>query len=443
VKVTNDKTENRQVFLTIEMEPAEVEESLAESYRQLVKKTAVPGFRRGKAPRAVLERHIGKESLFDKALDIMIPKAFEDALKEQGIESFARPSVEIAQTDPVVFKATVPLPPEVELGDYHQIRMNPEPVTVNEEDVNTVIERLHHQQATWEPVERAVGVNDLAIFDIESTVGDKPFINRKGAQYQVLENQSLPVPGFAEQLLGMEREAEKEFRLQFPEDHSQSELAGKEVLFKVKITEIKQEKLPELDDEFAKGVDPKFETMDTLREQVGNDLRSRAEEKARLDFEERVIEAVVDLAQVEYPPFFVEYEMERLLEQQLRRWQESGKGLEEYLTAINKTEEELREELRPPATKRVTWSLVLNKVTQGEKIEVADTEIDSEIEGMIGSVTEANRDELRSSLNTPQSRESIQDILVRRKTIQRLVEIAKDSDTKVEAIETQEKEASK
>jgi trigger factor len=440
VKVTNDKTESRQVFLTIEMEPAEVEESLAAAYRELVKKTEVPGFRRGKAPRAVLERHVGRESLFDKAVDIMIPKAFEKALKEQGIESFARPSIEVAQTEPVVFKAVVPLPPLVELGDYHQVQMKPEPVKVSKEDVNAVIERLRHDNATWEPVERAVGFNDLIVLDIESTVGGKPFINRQGIQYRVLADQSMPLPGFAEQLVGMERETEKEFQLQFAEDHPESDLAGKEVHFKVKVGEIKQEKLPKLDNEFAKGIDPKFETVAALRKQITSELTSRAEEKSRFEFEERVIEAVVDLAQVEYPPFLVEAEIDHLFEQQLRRWQESGRGVEEYLAATKKTEEELREELRPPATKRVNWSLVLNKITEEEKIEVADSEIDGEIEKMAQSVAEDKRDTFSSTLNVPRSRQSIKDILLRRKTVQRLVEIAQSAERKTE---TQEKEASR
>jgi trigger factor len=346
----------------------------------------------------------------------------------------------MAQTEPVVFKAVVPLPPLVELGDYHQVQMSPEPVKVSKEDVNAVIERLRHDNAAWEPVERAVDFNDLVALDIESTLDGKPFINRQGTQYRVLANQSMPLPGFAEQLVGMERDAEKEFRLQFAEDHPESDLAGKEVHFKVKVGEIKQEKLPKLDNEFAKGIDPKFETVAALRKQITSELTSRAEEKSRFEFEERVIEAVVDRAQVEYPPFLVEAEIDHLFEQQLRRWQESGRGVEEYLAAAKKTEAELREELRPPATKRVNWSLVLNKITESEKIEVADAEIDGEIEKMAQSVAEDKRDTFRSTLNVPRSRQSIEDILLRRKTVQRLVEIAQGS---AQNTETQDKEASR
>ncbi len=438
MKVTNEKTENSQAFLTIEMEPAEVEDSLEEAYYRLVKKANIPGFRKGRAPRAILESYIGKESLLDDALNHLLPKAYESAIKEQKIEAFAQPNIEITQTDPVVFKAVVPLPPTIKLGDYHHIQVALEPVELSDDDVNAMIEKLRHQQAAWEPVERPVDFNDLVVLDIESNVEDKPFINRKGAQYQVLHDLSFPAPGFAERLTGMRRDEEKEFKLQFPSDYPRGELAGKEASFKVRVTEIKQEKLPELSDEFAREVDPESKTLDLLREKVSADLRHRAEEKARTDFEERVIEAVVDLTEVEFPPILVEIEINRLINRQLQQWQMDDKGLEKYLASINKTEEELREELRPLATRRVMRSLVLGKAAEEEKIEVGDPEIDAEIEEMGKSATE-NKDELQKFLNTPQSRESIKQVLVTQKTIQRLVEIAKGSNIDIEESQKEEK----
>jgi len=426
VKVTNEKIEDSQAFLSIEMEPAEVEESLEESYHRLVKKTDVPGFRRGKAPRAVLERYLSKESLLEDALNNLLPKACDQALKEQKLEAVVPPHIEVAQTDPVIFKVVVPLRPTVKLGDYHHIQVAPEPVEVSEDDVSAIIDRLRHQHAAWEPVERPVGLNDLVVLDIESSVEDKPFINQKGAQYQVLSNYSFPVRGFAEQLVGMGRDEEKEFQLQFPPDYPKGELAGKTARFKVKVIEIKQEVLPELNDELAKEIDPNFKTLDSLREQVLADLRLRADEKARIDFEERVVEAVVDITEVEFPPVLVEMEVDRLLNQRLQRWQTGG-GLEEYLSRINKTEEEIREELRPLATRRTIWSLVLEEVTEAEKIKVSDSEIDTEIKNMTKDTDEGKKGELEEFLNTPQARESIKQTLMTRKTIQRLVEIAQGS----------------
>ena len=426
MKVTREKIENSQAFLTIEMEPAEVEESLEESYYRLVKKTNIPGFRKGKAPRAILERYIGKESLLEDALTNLLPQAYDKAIKEQKIEAIAQPHIEVAQTDPVVFKATVPLKPTVELGDYHHIQLMPEPVEITEDDVSTAIEQLRHQHATWEPVERPVNFSDLVILDVDSSIEDKPFINQKGVQYQVLHDLPFPVPGFAEQLPAMKKGEDKEFKLQFPSDYSREELAGKEASFRVRVAEIKQERLPELNDEFAKEINPDFKTLSSLREQVSTNLKLRADEKARIDFEERVIEEVLNLTHVEFPPVLVEAEVDRLLGEQLQRWQMGSKGLEEYLNRINKTEEELRKELEPIATKRVTRSQVLGKIAEGEKIEASDSEISAEIERMIKSTTE-NKDELQKFLDTPQAHQSIEQLLITRKTIQRLAEIAKGS----------------
>jgi trigger factor len=414
VKVTDEKIENRQVFLTVEMEPAEVEESLKESYHRLVKKADIPGFRKGKAPRVVLERYIGKESLLENALNSLLPEAYEKVVRERKIETVAQPRIELTQTDPVVFKAVAPLPPVIELGDYHQIRLSPQPVELAEENVDAVIDQLHHQQATWESVERAVNFGDLVVLDVDSNIEGNPFINQEGVQYQVLRDLPFPVPGFAEQLPGMKRNEEKEFKLQFPPDYSNQELAGKESSFKVEVTEIKQEKLPELNDDFATGINPDFKTLDSLREQVSADLKLRAEEKARIDFEERAIEEAVKLARVEFPPILVEVEIKQLLDRRLKYQPISN----------NKTEEEVREELRPLATRRVTQSLVLGKIAQEEKIKASNSEIKAEIKNMMKDVKE-NKDEIQKYLDTQQSRESIEQLLIARKTIQRLVEIAK------------------
>jgi len=423
VKVTNEKIENSQAFLTIEMEPAEVEESLEKSYHRLVQKARIPGFRKGKAPRVILERYIGRESLLEDALNNLVPQACEKAIKEQAIEAIAQPQIEVTQTEPLVFKAIVPLKPKLKLGDYQHIQVAPERVKMTKSDVSAVMEQLRHQHATWEPVERPVDFGDLVVLDIESNIEDKPFINQKGAQYQVLHDLSFPAPGFAEQLAGMKRDEEKEFKLQFPSDYARGELAGKEPWFKVKVSEIKQEILPELNDEFAREINPDFKTLDLLRKEVSSDLKLRAEEKARIDFEEQVIDAVVELTELEFPPILVEVEINRILNQ---RFQRGNQELEEYLRNIKKTEEELREELRPLATRRTTRSLVLDKIVEEEKIEASASEIDTEMANIKKSATE-NKEELEKVLNTPQARESIEQTLITRKTIQRLVEIAKDS----------------
>ncbi len=429
MKVTNEKTENSQAFLAIEMEPAEVEEYLEKSYRRLVRRAKVPGFREGKAPRAILERYLGKDRLFEDALNDLLPEAYGKAVKEQAIEPIARPQIEVTQTEPLVFKAVVPLKPKVKLGDYQHMQVAPEPVeAVTEEQINAVVEELRHRHATWEPAERPVAFNDLLVMDIWSNVENKPFINRKGIQYQVLEGLSFPAPGFAEQIVGLKNDEEKEFKLQFPPDYPRSELAGKEASFKVRINEIKQEVLPEVNDEFARVVNPDFKTLDSLREGVSSDLKLRAEEKSRIDFQEKVMDSTVGVAELEFPPVLVDVEINRMLD---RSFQGGHQEMETYLRSIKKTEEQLHEELRPQATRNVTRSLVLGKVAEEEKIEVSDAEIDADIENMKKSSTD-KKDELEKILDTPQARESIRETLLARKTVQRLVDIAKGS-TEVEA----------
>jgi len=439
VKVTREKIENSQAFLTVEIEPAEMEEPLEDSYRRMAKKANIPGFRKGKAPRTVLERYIGRESILEEALKHLVPQAYEKAIKEQEIEPFAQPDIEITQADPVVFTAVVPLPPTIELGDYHNVQLAPDPVEVTEDNTKSVLEELRHQHATWEPVKRPLNFSDLAVIDISSEVDEKPFIKKLGVQYQVLRDSVSPVPGFAEQIAGMQKEEEKEFKLNLPDDYPQSEFAGREASFKVKLSEIKEEKLPELNDELASQVSPDFKTVDSLREEVSSSLKQRAEERARVDFEERVINTAVDQAQVDYPPVLVEMEINRLLNDSARQFQMSGRSLDEYLKTVNKTEEELREELRPVATRNVASSLVIGKVAEEEKIEAADAEVDAEIERMTTGAADDKKEELRKLMDTPQARESIKRSLITRKTIGRLVEIAKST----EKTQTEVKEAKK
>ncbi len=424
MKVTNDKTENCQAFLTIEMDPAEIEESLEDSFKRLGKKSRVPGFRKGKAPRDVLERYIGKDSLMEDALHEMLPRVYEQAIKEQDIDAIAQPEVEIAQIEPVIIKAVVPLRPSVKISDYQGIRVTRNEEKITKKNIDDVVHHLQHQYATWEPVERPVELNDLVVLDVESTVEDKPFIKQQGAQYQVSSEQTFPAPGFAEQLVGMKKDEEKEIKLELPADYQQAELAGKEATFKVKTLEIKQEILPELNDDFAKQVNPDFGNMDALRENATLDMKARADERARLDFEERVIDAVVDLSEIEFPPIMVESEINRILNQS---FQGNNQSLEDYLRNTKKTEEELRDEIRPSATKTVTRSLVLGKIAEDKKIEIGADEINIEIDNMANEAAPDKKDKLNTVMNTPQVRESIERTLISRKTVQLLTDIVRSS----------------
>lgn len=422
MKVSNQSIENSQAILHIEAESQEMEESLNKAYHHLVKEIDIPGFRKGKAPRHVLERYIGKEELQKEALEHLIPQLCNQVIEEQKMEVIAQPQIEILQVDPVVFKSTFPLRPQVELGDYQHIRLAPEPAEVTEEEINSVMEQLRQRRAVWAPVEHPVSFEDLVTIDIEERSEGNSINSYQGRQFPVIQDSPIPLPGFAEHLVGMEKGEEREFSLSYPDDYELKELAGKQYNFKVKLIEVKEKHLPDLNDEFAKSLGQGIETLDALRESTATSLTNVAEERARRAFEQKLIEAVVDLAKVEFPPILVEQEIDRLLSERDRMFRRQG-GLESYLKTFNKTEEEVREELRPGATERVLQSLVLGKVAEEEKIEVSPAEIDAEIEKMIGS-TEENAEELHKIFNTQQGRRWVEERLIAQKTVQHLVEIA-------------------
>ncbi len=429
MKVTKEKTENSQAYLTVEMDPAEVEESMEKSYKKLVLTRKVPGFRKGKTPRPIFEKYYTRKSLLEDAIDDLVPEAYRKAVKEQELEPIANPQIELTQTEPVVFKAVVPLKPIVKLGDYRQIRETPEaPRETGDKEIEEVIERLRHSNATWEPTSREVKAGDLLTLDIASDIEGKPFINQKAAQFQATTGATFPVSGFSEQLVGLKKDEEKGFELQFPANDPRTDYAGKTVKFKVKLNEIKEEKMPEVNDDFAKQIDQQFTTVAALREKIATNLKEQAAEDARLAFEDKVLQIAVDQSQIEFPEVLTDSEIHNLIDQRFRTRQE----FESYMKATGKTEEQLHdqlhEELESVAKTRVTRSLMLGKVAEEEKIEVAPSEIDADIERMLKSAGD-NQETLSKSLNTPEVRESIQQRLLTRKTVERLVEIAKSGET--------------
>ena len=424
MKVTKEKIEKSQAFLTIEMEPAELEESLEQAYHRLVKRANVPGFRKGKAPRPILERHVGREKLLENALDSLIPEAYEKALKEQEIEAIGQPQIEVTQTEPVVFKAVVPLKPSVKLGDYQHLKV--EPITIaaaTDDQVDAVISELRHQHADWESIElRSADFGDSVIIDVEGSIEGKQLTDQKRIPYQLKRGSTIPMPGFADQLVGMKKAEVKEFKIMLPADYPASDIAGKEASFKVTVSDVSQEILPELTDAFVAMVKPELKTwtLDALRQEIVAELKHNAEDIANQKFEGKVIEAIVGICEVEFPPVLVESEINQILNQRFPKGQEE---LEAYLKRINKTPEAFHQGLHPLAASRVTRSLILGKVSEVEKIEVSDAEVDTEIESITKNEAE-NAEENRKILDTPQNRGIIKNGILTRKTVQRLVEIA-------------------
>ncbi len=438
MKVTLDKTENRQAYLTVEMEQAEVDEGLKKAYSRLVQKYAVPGFRKGKAPRPILEQYLGKGALLEDAVEHMAPDAFDKAAEEQKIKAIARPEIQLEKIEPVIYKMVVPLEPTVKLGDYKAIKVTQKVVELKEEDVTASIEQLRHQHAVWEPADKTVEANDMINLDIESNVGEQPYINQKDAQFQVVKGADFPIKGFSEELVGLKKDEIKEFRLSFPADYARAELAGKEVTFKITIKEVKIEKLPELNDDFAKLVNAEYTTLDILKSKQREGMQKNAEDAAKKEFEQNIIDEVVKISEVEYPAIIETEEIDAIISQQMRRWQTDEKGMEEYLKSIKKTAEQFRADMKPIATRTIKQSLVLTEIAKAEGIELKQEDLKAEIENMVKDIEGERRQKLLELLAHPQNQTNIASQIATRKTVARLTEIVNSNQNIAEKTENSE-----
>jgi len=432
VKVTTERLPQSQIALQIEVEDERLERAKTAAFRRLAAKVRIPGFRPGKAPRAVLERHLGEHAILHDAVDRLVPEVYREALDQEEIEPVDKADYELVTEEPLVAKFTVPVRPTVDLGDYTSLRVENEPVVVEPERVDEGLEALRHRYSTLEPVERPIQWNDIVRADVDATVNGASFVHEEDAEFQLLEGQTISLPGFAEALIDHKKGDEFEFELTVPDDAPDERLRGQQAHYRLHLKEIKQQNLPELNDEFARQVGEGFADLAALRARVEDDLRQALENEAQHRYHDRILEALADQVQPEYPPVLVERETERLLQEQsgAAQAQQSGRGgsadrgaLERYLQQVGKSEEELRAELAPIAEGRIRRSLVLSEVTEAEHILVADEEVEAEIERLTSGAG-GQADDIRRLFSTDSAKESLRRSLLTRKTLDRLVEIA-------------------
>jgi trigger factor len=409
--------------MTIEVEPERLDDAREKAVRKLAPRAKVPGFRPGKAPAAMVRRYFGEERILDEALDVLVPVVYREAVEaDESIDPIARPRLVVETTEPLVVKATIPVRPTIELGDYESVRVNVEPITVDEARVEETLQILRKRSATLEPIERELAWNDVARINVQATVEGETLVEQQDAEVQLVEDRDVLFPGFEEALLGHKKGEAFEFDLAVPEEIKSEKFAGKQAHFTVSVEETKEEVLPELDDEFTKQVGEGFETVDALRERIRDDIHKAEEERLNDRYHDEILGELVDRATVEFPPVMLESEVDRLLHDRAGHI-ERGEDLERYLAGIGKTEEEVREELRPIADIRLRRSLVLSKVSEAEHIEVADEEVDAEIEKLTSSAGPQGA-QLRQLFSSEDGRGTIRRNLLTRKTLARLVEIA-------------------
>ena len=360
MKVSTENLENCQAVLTVEAEASELDKSLNEAYHHLVSEVSIPGFRRGKAPRDILVQHVGKKNWLGEAFEHLIPQLYKQAIESQELEPIARPEIEIVQTEPLVFKAMVSLKPEVKLGDCHSIRLEPCPVVkITRKEVIVALEEFRERQGAWVPVNRPSELGDLVTMDVDASVEGNPWLNHKGVLYELDKDSRSPVPGFASHLLGAEKNEERTFSLTIPGDYLVKEMCDKESVFKVTVSEIKEKQLPELDDELAQHAG--YDNLAAMKKKATADLRAQAEARNRMELKQKALDALVEISEVNYPPVLEEEEITALLRDEAQRL--GFRELAEYLKKSNKTEEELKQELRPVAKKRLIRSLVLFRIS--------------------------------------------------------------------------------
>tara|TARA_B100000949_G_C14273463_1_gene448487 strand:- start:701 stop:2101 length:1401 start_codon:yes stop_codon:yes gene_type:complete len=422
VIVTKESETPTDITLNVSMASEDEEPFIGRSYRRLASRVKIPGFRPGKAPRSIVESHLGRTALVQEALEFMIPETLNQVLSDESIQAYADPQLELLEIEPVSFKAIVPLEPLVDLGDFRSIHVDREPVEVTEEQVDEVVEQLRNESAPWDPVERPVQFGDLLNLNVDGTIEGDQAINDKGVDFIPEKENPMPMPGFSAGLVGMTAGETKELSLFVPDDHNQEEYAGKECQFKVEVLSIKEKLLPELDDEFAKGIRDGYESLEALKDFVRQRIKDDGEASADRQAQEASVQELLKTASVQASDLIYQRELDHMYEERERSLRSQRMDMDTYLGYIGKTGEEWREELRPRAEERLNTYLVLRKLAEEESIEISPEDIQSEIDTIVVNAGDSE-ETMRNTLSSESAHESIRSSLVNRQVMARLLEI--------------------
>ncbi|MFD3260635.1 trigger factor [Paenibacillus lentus] len=428
MKATWEKIEKNLGVLEVEVEAERVSAALDKAFQKVVKKANVPGFRKGKVPRSIFEARFGVESLYQDAIDILLPEVYTEAVDQTDIFPVDRPEVDVeqfAKGQPFKFKAKVTVKPEVTLGDYKGIEVPVEPVEVTDEEVNQELERLQQRHAELVVIDEEAAQNgDTVVIDFDGSVDGVPFEGGKAERYSLELGSGTFIPGFEEQVVGLATGDFKDVTVTFPETYHAEDLANKEAVFKVKVHEIKRKQLPELDDEFAKDVS-EFDTLDEYKEDLKKELLSRKEKDSKAAREGIVVDKVSENAEVEIPESMVQSEVQNMVRDFDNRLRSQGMNLEMFLSFSGQTIEDLQEQMKADAEKRVRNNLVLEKIAKEEKIVATEEEVNKELNDM-AEAYKRTPEEIRNILAANGSLGSLNEDVAIRKTIEFLLENSKE-----------------
>ncbi|NIK11218.1 trigger factor [Alkalibacillus almallahensis] len=421
-----EKKEGNEGVLTVEVDAKEFDQALDQAFRKVVKDVQVPGFRKGKVPRGIFEQRFGVESLYQDAADIVLPDAYMKAVEETGITPVDRPDVDVEQIEkgqPFIFKATVTVKPEVELGEYKGLEVEEQDTTVTDEEVEEELKSLQEKHAELVVKEEGQVENgDTVVIDFEGFLDGEAFEGGSAENHTLEVGAGQFIPGFEEQLVGKSAGEETEIQVTFPEDYQAEELAGKETTFKVKIHEVKTKEVPELDDELAKDAEEEVETLDELRENTKQRLQEQKVQNADQEKRETLVEKASDNATVEVPDAMVDSELDRMLQEFEQRLQMQGMTLDMYYQFSGQSEDDLKEQMREDAQKRVRTNLTLEAIAAEENLEVTEQDIEDQLQEM-ASMYQTDIEQLKQMLGG--NTEALNEDLKLKKSIDFLAEHAK------------------
>ncbi len=422
-----EKLEKNMAKLTIEVGADELDKAIESAYQKQKGKISIPGFRKGKVPRQVVEKMYGKEVFYEDAANILIPDAYEKALDECEEDIVSSPKIDVTQIEagkPFIFTAEVALKPEVKLGKYKGVKVEKADVVVTDEEVDEVIEKERENNARNITVEdRAVKDGDMTVIDFEGFVDGEAFDGGKGENYPLTIGSGAFIPGFEEQLVGSEIGKEVEVNVTFPEDYHAENLKGKAAVFKCTVKEIKEKELPELDDEFASEVS-EFETLTEYKEDVKKNLEEKKMKEAKENKEREAVEAVVDLSEMDIPEAMVETQQRQMVDEFAQRITMQGLSMEQYFQFTGTSYQQMLENVKPQAEKRIQSRLVLEAIAEAEKIEVTDEDFEKEIETM-AEVYQMDASKVKEMLGEKEMKNIRQDLAVK-KAAEFVVENAKE-----------------
>lgn len=437
-----DKLENNMAKLTIEVPAEELESAIEKAYQKNKSKISVPGFRKGKVPRKMIEQMYGKEVFYEDAVNYLIPDAYDKAVKECEEEIVSSPKIDVTQIEagkPFVFTAEVALKPEVKLGKYKGVKVEKIETEVTDEEVNAALDKERENNARTISVEdRAVKDGDMTVIDFEGFVDGVAFEGGKGENYPLTIGSGAFIPGFEEQLVGAELNKETEVNVTFPEDYHAEELKGKAAVFKCTVKEIKEKELPELDDEFASEVS-EFDTLTEYKEDVKKKLAEKKENEAKSKKEEAVIEAIINDSEMDIPEAMLETQQRQMVEEFAQRLQMQGLSLDQYFQFTGLNAQMMLDQVKPQAEKRIKSSLVLEAVAEAEKFEISEEDLEKEFARM-ADIYQMDVEKVKELLDDYQKEQVKKDLAVR-KAVEFVVENAKEG--KAAAKRTTKKKADK